>query len=348
MFNNLQLFAHNARLRHIWRAATLRPKFSREELSELNISEICEEILNPHNFAVLPLRLKATLLGGLAIVHKQKVKLFYSDLLSSLKAVNAALPSRRSERIRARANPVITECVAEQPPHLPDDSSSGRTLNIQPPEPSPSPTEGNIFSNSLENLQQVILDRIQLQMMSVMMLVLLKKQMILDRIQLQMMSVMMLVLLKKQVILDRIQLQMMSVMMLVLLKKQMMLDRIQLQMMSVMMLVLLKLDRIQLQMMSVMMLVLLKKQMKLDRIQLQMMSDRIQLQMMSVMMLVLLKKQMKLDRIQLQMMSVMMLVLLKKQMILVSLLFYMIHVWILSHRTILLWKSHFHPNAVRE
>ncbi|KAF8726806.1 hypothetical protein HU200_019283 [Digitaria exilis] len=79
MFYSHQLLARKAPLGQIWMAATLHSKINRKRLAELDIIEICEEILNPS--VPMALRLSGILMGGVVIVYEKKVKLLYGKLL---------------------------------------------------------------------------------------------------------------------------------------------------------------------------------------------------------------------------------------------------------------------------
>ncbi|XP_015877444.1 sister chromatid cohesion 1 protein 1 isoform X1 [Ziziphus jujuba] len=88
MFYSHQLLARKASLGQIWMAATLHAKINRRKLDKLNISKICEEILNPA--VPMALRLSGILMGGVVIVYQRKVKLFYDDVNRLLVEINEA------------------------------------------------------------------------------------------------------------------------------------------------------------------------------------------------------------------------------------------------------------------
>ncbi|KAM7275759.1 hypothetical protein ACFE04_017625 [Oxalis oulophora] len=69
-------------------AATMHAKMNRKKLSQLNIIQICEEILNPT--VPMALRLSGILMGGVVIVYERKVKLLYDDVTHFLVKINEA------------------------------------------------------------------------------------------------------------------------------------------------------------------------------------------------------------------------------------------------------------------
>ncbi|VFQ77535.1 unnamed protein product [Cuscuta campestris] len=69
-------------------AATMHAKMNRKKLSKINITKICEEILNPS--VPMALRLSGILMGGVVIVFQRKVKLLYDDVNRFLVEVNEA------------------------------------------------------------------------------------------------------------------------------------------------------------------------------------------------------------------------------------------------------------------
>ncbi|KAK8946724.1 Sister chromatid cohesion 1 protein 1 [Platanthera zijinensis] len=92
MFYSHQLLARKAPLGQIWMAATLGGKIKRRSLDKLDISRICEEILNPS----IPMasRLSGILVGGVVNVFKRKVDFLYDDVNRFLDDLNRAFETK--------------------------------------------------------------------------------------------------------------------------------------------------------------------------------------------------------------------------------------------------------------
>ncbi|VVB13335.1 unnamed protein product [Arabis nemorensis] len=88
MFYSHQLLARKAPLGQIWMAATLHAKINRKKLDQLDIIQICEEILNPS--VPMALRLSGILMGGVVIVYERKVKLLLDDVTRLRVEINGA------------------------------------------------------------------------------------------------------------------------------------------------------------------------------------------------------------------------------------------------------------------
>ncbi|KAJ7515869.1 hypothetical protein O6H91_22G032300 [Diphasiastrum complanatum] len=104
MFYSHQLLSKKGPLGQIWIAATLSSKINRKKAEQIDIGEMCKQILNP--VVPLALRLSSILMGGIVVIYHRKVKFLYDDakeFLMQIKTVTAiqkvdttSLPKGRS------------------------------------------------------------------------------------------------------------------------------------------------------------------------------------------------------------------------------------------------------------
>ncbi|KAI5076245.1 hypothetical protein GOP47_0008959 [Adiantum capillus-veneris] len=105
MFYSNQLLSRKGPFGQIWIAATMHKKINRRKAEQIDIAEICEQILNP--VVPLALRLSGILMGGVVLIYNHKVKFFSEDvnnLLIQIKLITAtknldttSLPKEKSQ-----------------------------------------------------------------------------------------------------------------------------------------------------------------------------------------------------------------------------------------------------------
>ncbi|KAH7280553.1 hypothetical protein KP509_36G002600 [Ceratopteris richardii] len=105
MFYSNQLLSRKGPFGQIWIAATMHAKINRRKAEQIDIAELCEQILNP--VVPLALRLSGILMGGVVLIYNRKVKFFSEDvnnLLIRIKLItttknldNTSLPKEKSQ-----------------------------------------------------------------------------------------------------------------------------------------------------------------------------------------------------------------------------------------------------------
>ncbi|KAL3688796.1 hypothetical protein R1sor_015105 [Riccia sorocarpa] len=96
MFFSNQLLCRKGPLGQIWVVATMHAKLNRKKAEQINIEEICLQVLQPQ--VPLALRLSGILMGGIVLIYDRKVKLLYDDVNEFLVKLKSAVDHKDHDK----------------------------------------------------------------------------------------------------------------------------------------------------------------------------------------------------------------------------------------------------------